>query len=127
VLGGPTRVALGRFYTLQSKAEPAADAPITASLVDELTKHGARVCPLECKSGETAKGNSCVADKPAPTASRRPRDDDEDEPARKPKPKRQAERERPARAAARQQPRPAARQQASRPSGGGATMIGVGF
>jgi hypothetical protein len=135
VMANPTRVALGRFYTAQNRNEPAADAPITESMVDELTKQTARVCPLECKADETAKGEVCVANaKPsAPaTASRRNRDDDEDDtPRRKPALKRQPEREarqsRPA-------PEPRARQQAAaRPSGGGGggggghTMIGVGF
>ena len=110
---------------------------MTEGMVDELTKQTARVCPLECKSNETAKGGVCVANaKPsAPaTASRRNRDDDEDEAPsrRKPALKRQPERERPVRQAS--EPRPAARQQAyARPSGGGGgggghnTMIGVGF
>jgi peptidoglycan hydrolase-like protein with peptidoglycan-binding domain len=135
VLSGSTKAALGRYLTIKGK--PADDATVTEGLVADLSKQSDRVCPLECKAGETAKGSTCVADekpsKPA-TASRRNRDEDEDEkPAARKPAKRQAEREPP-----RQQsrPEPRARQQASsRPSGGGGgggggghgAMIGVGF
>ena len=33
---------------------------MTEDLVTELTKHETRVCPIECKSGETLKGETCV-------------------------------------------------------------------
>jgi hypothetical protein len=117
--------------------EPAENASVTEALVAELTKHTTRVCPIECKTGETLKGENCIADeKPAApaTASRRKNDDDEDEARAR---RKQANRER-----AREEPRrpkpapeaPRARQEAlARPSivsgggGGGHTMIGVGF
>ena len=129
ILNAATRSALGQYMTV--KGQPQADAPsVTEALVSELTKQTDRVCPLTCKAGETAKGDVCVGEKPAPSASRR-NDDEDDAPARrKPAPvKRQAEREQPR---ARPAPEPRARQQASsRPSGGGGggghTMIGVGF
>jgi len=111
---------------------------VTEALVSELTKHTTRVCPIECKSGETLKGETCVADqKPvaAPATASRKNEDDEDNARRR---RKQAVREQ-------EQPRrskpapeaPHVRQQAlARPSivsggGGGSsgshTMIGVGF
>lgn len=135
ILNPVTKTALDRYLTV--KGQPVTtEVSITEALVGELTKQTGRVCPLECKSGETVKGDLCVADKPAPvpSASRR-KDDDEDTPRRKAKREtiRQAEREQPrTRPAA--APAPRARQQAAaRPSGGGGggggghTMIGVGF
>ena len=32
----------------------------------ELAKHATRVCPITCKTGESLKGDICIADKPAP-------------------------------------------------------------
>ena len=136
ILNAATKTGLARYLTV--KNQPSSETPpVTEALVASLTKETDRVCPLECKSGETVKDNACVADKPvatpAPSASRRKdRDDEDDAPAkRKPAP-RTAEREAPRRAAP--APEPRARQQASsRPSGGGGggggghTMIGVGF
>jgi Caspase domain len=132
-----TKSALGHYMSV--KGQPSDKTDVTEALVADLTKQTGRVCPLECKTGETAKGETCVAiEKPAApaTASRRKNDDNEDDKpaARKQQPKREAE-------APRQPPRPAheaphARQQAlarpSAPSGGGSgggghTMIGVGF
>ncbi|WP_022720282.1 caspase family protein [Rhodopseudomonas sp. B29] len=127
-LGGGTKAALGRY--LSTKGKPAEDVSVTETLVADLGKESGRVCPLECKSGEIAKGDVCVAadkkDEPK-AAKRRDRDDDEDErPAVRRKPQRREAEER------RPRPEPRARQQASsRPSGGGhgggSTMIGVGF
>jgi Caspase domain len=133
-LNDATTAALGRFLTVSGK--PTGDLTVTTALVADLTKQTDRVCPLQCKANEVAKGDKCVAvDKPAaPAATSRKKDDDDDAPARrKPPPeKRQAEKEQ------RRPPPPAqephARQQAvARPSGGGGggggghTMIGVGF
>jgi hypothetical protein len=138
-LGAPTKSALGHYMTIVG--QPSDNTDVTEGLVAELTKRTTRVCPLECKSGETAKGETCVAtDKPAtpaaPVASRK--NDDDDAAARR----KQANRDRdsdqsrkPKPAAAPEAPR--ARQQAlARPSivsggggggGGSHTMIGVGF
>jgi Caspase domain len=143
-----TKGALGHYMSV--KGQPSDNTDVTEGLVADLTKQTARVCPLECKTGETAKGEICVAtekpatpavatEKPAApaTASRRKNDDDDDEKptARKPQPKREAETPRPSRPAPEA---PRARQQAlakpsAAPSGGGGgghsshTMIGVGF
>ncbi|NVN88328.1 MAG: caspase family protein [Rhodopseudomonas sp.] len=129
-----TKAALGRYLSIKGKAgdKPSDDVQVTEDLVSELTAQTGRVCPLECKSGEIAKGDTCVAEKkketPA-TASRRNRDEEEEDrrATRKKEGKRQAEREAPRQP----RPEPRARQQAaSRPSGGhggGAAMIGVGF
>lgn len=131
ILSAATKSSIAQYMTVKSRSPadaPPTETPVTEALVSELTKQTDRVCPLECKPGETAKGDVCVGSKPAiaPSASRR-KDDDEDEVRRKPA-KRQAEREQPR---PRPAPEPRARQQASsRPSGGGGgghTMIGVGF
>jgi hypothetical protein len=138
IVNAATKTALGRFASLKGRASD--NTTVTEALVSELTKQTDRVCPLECRTGEVAKGEKCVAqEKPAaPAATSRKKDnDDDDVPVRrKPQPeKRQAEKEqrRPAPAPAAE---PRARQQAiARPSGGGGggggggghTMIGVGF
>jgi hypothetical protein len=129
-----TRTALGHYMSVKGHASDSPD--VTGALVADLTSQTDRVCPMECKAGEIAKGETCVAiEKPkaAPAiASRRKNDDEDDKPAaRKQQPKREAEapHPRPAPEA------PRARQQAlARPSGGGGgggggghTMIGVGF
>ena len=117
---------------------------MTEALVAELTKHTTRVCPIECKSGETLKGETCIADqKPeaaAPaTASRKPDDGDDNARRRKQQAVREPEREQPRRPARPAPEVPHVRQQAlARPSivsggggggggGGSHTMIGVGF
>ncbi|MGP9813589.1 caspase family protein [Rhodopseudomonas sp. NSM] len=123
VLGDQTRTALGRYLSI--KSQPSGDISVTEALVSDLGKQSGRVCPLECKAGEIAKENSCVAnktpDEPKAAATRRQRDDD-DRAGRKPS-RREAKQER-----RQPRPEPRARQQAtSRPSGGAAAMIGVGF
>jgi hypothetical protein len=134
-LNAPTKSALAHYLTIGG--QPSDNASVTEALVTELTKHATRVCPIECKSGETLKGETCVADeKPAApaTASRNKNDDNGDE---KPARKKQADREPEARRPPKPAPEaPRARQQAlARPSivsgggggGGSHTMIGVGF
>jgi hypothetical protein len=130
-LGAPTKSALGHYLSIEG--QPSDDPSVTEALVGELSKHTTRVCPIECKTGETLKGETCIADvKPtAPaTASRK---NDEDDGARRKQSSRQPEREQPRRPKAAPEA-PAARQQAlARPSivngggGGSHTMIGVGF
>jgi uncharacterized caspase-like protein len=131
ILNAGTKTALERYLTVKNM--PTQEVSVTEALVVELTKQTDRVCPLQCKAGETVKGDLCVADKPAAVPSARRKDDDEGAPRRKAKREtvRQAEREAPrTRPAA--APAPRVRQQAAaRPSsgggGGGHTMIGVGF
>jgi hypothetical protein len=135
-LNAPTKSALGRYLSIGG--QPTDNASVTVALVAELNKHTTRVCPLECKSGETRQGDTCVADqKPAaaPAVATRKNNDEDDSKARRKQADRQPEREQ------RSKPAPApeaqrARQQAvARPSivsggggGGGAhPMIGVGF
>ena len=131
-----TKSALGHYMSVKGQRSDSTD--VTEGLVADLTKQTGRVCPLECKAGETAKGETCVAAvKPtAPaTASRRNDDEDSKPAARKPQPKREADDEDSKPAARKQQPKreaeaprparpapeaPRARQQAlARPSGGG--------
>jgi hypothetical protein len=135
VLNDKTRTGLGRYLSI--KGEQSDDGKVTEGLVSELTSQTDRVCPLECKAGQMAKGETCVAvakpSEPA-TASRHKNDDDDDAPARRKPAKQQVEREQPKRQVEREQPRPRARQEAVAPApsgggggGGGRTMIGVGF
>jgi len=135
-LNAPTSAALGRYMSIGG--QPSGNVSVTTELVAELAKHSTRVCPLECKSGETLKGETCVADeKPkAPATASRKREDEEDARSRRKQTSRQPDREEPRRA----RPAPEAprvRQQAvARPSivsgggGGGGraqAIIGVGF
>ena len=136
-----TSAALTKYLGIEG--QPTDKPAVTQDLVTELSRHTTRVCPIECKAGETLKGETCVADKPADaapaTASRK--SDDNDDSSRRKQAKTQPDREsprkqKPATAAAPEAPR--ARAQAlARPSivsgggggGGGSshTMIGVGF
>ncbi len=137
-LSPPTASALSRYLTIEG--QPADNPSVTEALVSELTKHTTRVCPIECKSGETLKGETCVADqKPvaAPATASRKNEDDEDNARRRRKQAvREQEREALPRRAKPAPEAPHVRQQAlARPSivsgggggGGSHTMIGVGF
>ena len=136
-LNAPTSAALGRYMSIGG--QPSGNISVTTELVAELAKHTTRVCPLECKSGETLKGETCVADeKPkAPAIASRKNEDEEDARPRRKQTSRQPDREEPRRARPAPEP-PRARQQAvARPSivsggggGGGGraqAIIGVGF
>jgi hypothetical protein len=132
-----TSAALTKYLGIEG--QPTDKPVVTQDLVTELSKHTTRVCPIECRTGETLKGETCVADKPADaapaTASRK--SDDNDDSSRRKQAKTQPDRDSPRKqkpvAAAPEAPR--ARAQAlARPSivsgGGGSgshTMIGVGF
>jgi DNA segregation ATPase FtsK/SpoIIIE-like protein len=125
-LSAPTSAALSRYMKIEG--QPTENVKVTEALVTELTKHATRVCPIECKAGETLKGDTCVADTPAVVAKprREPKSDQDEAPSRR---KQQAARPKPA-----SEPvTPRARQQAvARPSivsggGGSHTIIGVGF
>ena len=129
-LNAPTSAALSHYMTIVG--QPADKVSVTEALVAELAKHATRVCPIECKTGETLKGETCVADekpKAAPATASRKNSDEDENPSRR---KRQPEREQ-ARARQAPEPAPRARQQAvARPSivsggGGHSTMTGVGF
>jgi hypothetical protein len=134
-LNDPTKAAFVHYFAIGGQPVEADKISVTQDLVGELTKHATRVCPIQCKSDETLKGDVCVADEkasPAATASRK--SDDEDKPRRKPS-GREADREPVKRARPPEDDAPRARQQAvARPSivsGGGSsghsTIIGVGF
>ena len=135
-----TKSALGNYMSV--KGQPTDNTDVTEALVADLTKQSGRVCPLECKTGEVAKGETCVAaEKPAPaTASRRKddedskpsrrkddedskvsrrKDDDEDRQARRKPSSRQADRDPPPRARPAPEAPHARQQAAARPSGGG--------
>jgi len=132
-LNPTTRTALGRYLSIEG--QPAENASVTEGLVAELAKHTTRVCPIECRSGETLKGEICVADekpKASPAVAARTRNDEDDARSRRKQGGRQSDREQRAKSV---QDAPRARQQAvARPSivsggrsGGGSAMIGVGF
>ena len=136
-LNPATSAALGRYMKIGG--QPTENVSVTQTLVTELTRHATRVCPIECKAGETLKGDTCVAeDKKAPAVAAKPKSDDDDAAARK---KQQAARPAPAeRAKPAPEPQRARQQAVARPSivsggggggggGGGraSTMIGVGF
>lgn len=140
-----TQTALGRY--LKIEGQPADNPVVTKDLVAELVKRSTRVCPLECKSGETLKGEVCVADEKAapaqaPATASRKNNDDEDNPRarRKKQATRERDQEQPRRhqkQASEPEPRAPRQQALARPSitsggGGGSrghatTMIGVGF
>jgi hypothetical protein len=126
-LNVPTSAALSRYMKIAG--QPTENVKVTAALVTELAKHATRFCPIECKAGETLKGETCVADeKKAPAVAAKPKSDQDDAASRRKQ--QQAARPKPA-------PEPAApraKQQAvARPSivsgggGGSHTIIGVGF
>ena len=62
-------------------SSPFSYVSVTETLVAELTRRTSRVCPIECKGGETLKGETCVADEmpKAPATASRKKDDEEDE------------------------------------------------
>lgn len=131
-LSEPTRAALVRYLAIGGQPAEADKISVTQNLVGELAKHATRVCPVQCRSDETLKGDVCVADeKPAPAATASRKTDDADKPRRK-QTSREADRE-PVKRARQENDVPRARQQAvARPSivsggGGHSTMIGVGF
>jgi uncharacterized caspase-like protein len=136
ILNANTKSALARYMKVKGRSSD--DMPVTEALVSELSKQTDRVCPLECKADEIAKGDKCVAaEKPAVTSRR---EDDvpsrhKQQPEKPQQPeKRQAEREpQPRRPAPVAEPR-ARLEAVARPSmggggggGGSHTMIGVGF
>ena len=126
-----TSAALSRYMKIGG--QPTENVKVTTGLVTELGKHASRVCPIECKAGETLKGDTCVAnEKNPPAVAAKPKSDDDDAPARRKQQAttRPAERARPV---AQEAVAPRAKQTAvARPSivsggGGHSTMIGVGF
>lgn len=115
-LNPSTKKALGRYMSIEGL--PSDDVSVTEALTTELTKHTTRVCPLECKTGETARGETCVAtEKPAAVAN-----------ASREQSGRESEQRRAKSAPEAARPR---QQALARPSvvhsGGGHSMIGVGF
>jgi len=120
-----TQAALSRY--LKIEGQPTDNPVVTKDIVNELVKHSTRVCPLTCNTGETLKGDICIADEkatpaPAPstsTASRKNSDDDnararrknnDDDDSAASRRKQQATRDR-----EQDQPRRQQRQQASQP------------
>jgi hypothetical protein len=135
-----TMTALTKYLGIEG--QPTDKPVVTQDLVTELSRHTTRVCPIECKTGETLKGETCVADKPAEaapaTASRK--SDDNDDASRRKQAKTQPDRDsprkqKPAAAVAAPEAPHVCAQALARPSivsgggggGGGHTMIGVGF
>ena len=145
-----TQTALSRY--LKIEGQPTDNPVVTKDLVAELVKHTTRVCPIECKDGESLKGDVCIADRPQPaaapaTASRKNDDDDNARARKKQQASHDRDQDQPRRQKQAREPEaPHVRQQAlARPSivsgggggggygggggggGGSHTMIGVGF
>jgi hypothetical protein len=76
-----TQAALSRY--LKVEGQPADNPVVTKDILGELTKRSTRVCPLTCNTGETLKGDVCIADEksepaapPSMSATRKNNDDD---------------------------------------------------
>jgi hypothetical protein len=116
-LNDRTRRALGQYF--KHNKEPAGNLSVTESLVASLKDATGRVCPLECRAGQVAEGDRCIAaktperDHPRRTAHR---------PARE-----RAEPRRPAQASAPRRPQPAASATAKSGGSHGPSLMGVGF
>jgi uncharacterized caspase-like protein len=127
-LSDPTKSALGRYLAIEG--QPTDNLSVTEALVAELNKHATRVCPLQCKTGETLQGDTCIADqKPTAALATASRKSDDSAKTDRKQANRQPEREQPRRP---KPEAPQARQQAlARPSivsgGGSHPIIGVGF
>jgi hypothetical protein len=124
-LNSSTARALKRY--LSQTRHGSQQALLSPELLDELKDRHDRVCPLVCPMGQVAEGETCVTEKPAPTANRRRQERD----------KRVTERH-PAKASASVEERgastrrPAARVEPAKPvastgSHGGGGALGVGF
>jgi hypothetical protein len=112
---GTANTGLERYTA--AKGSSSVPAAVTADVVAGLTGETSRVCPLQCKSGETVKGEVCVANvEPVAPASA----------SRRNKPAQRQATRAPAREA-QPAPQPHARQQALGVGTGSRTMIGVGF
>jgi outer membrane protein assembly factor BamD (BamD/ComL family) len=120
-------------YLSQRNGEDSAVA-ITDGFVTKLRNEHARVCPLVCGQGETAHGDTCVANKPTKQDETVQRKEEESHHKSR-ETRRRDEEERPRRRADRGHaaPRPHVREEVSagRTShgggGGGGTTTGVGF
>jgi hypothetical protein len=82
-LNAPTKGALGHYMSIVG--QPSDTVAVTENLVTELGKHATRVCPIECKSGETLQGETCIADQKAaaPATASRKNDDEDNTPSRR--------------------------------------------
>jgi hypothetical protein len=111
-----TKAALGHYFTIGGQPIEPDKISLTQTRVGELTKHSTRVFPIQCKSDETLKGHSCVAnEKPGAAAATSRKSDDDEKPRRKPS-TREADRD-PVKRAKIENVAPRARQQAvPRPS-----------
>ncbi len=82
-LNASTKGALGHYMSIVG--QPSDNVTVTEDLVSELNKHATRVCPIECKTGETLQGETCIADQKAaaPATASRKNDDEENTPSRR--------------------------------------------
>jgi hypothetical protein len=127
----PTTAALNRYMKIGGQASD--KVSVTQTLVAELTRHATRVCPVECKSGETLKGDTCIADekaKPPVTASRPKREEEDTRRKQASREREEPRRSRPAPESQRGRQQAVARPSIVSGGGGGrgpSAMIGVGF
>jgi hypothetical protein len=72
VLNDETRAGIKRFFAARGRTGDSATA--SEDLLLDLKQQGKRVCPLSCQSGESAKGDHCIANRPTKdkTVAKRP-------------------------------------------------------
>lgn len=129
-LTGATEDGISRY--LSKRGGENAIVAVTQDLVAKLRNEHSRVCALECGAGETAQGDTCVANRPAKEKEKQTAHREEEHHKAKEAHRKAADEERPRRQAERSAPRPRAREEVSagHPSGGGGgggAAIGVGF
>jgi Caspase domain len=119
VMSDPTKSALTRY--LSAKGLPTKDLTLSDELVGTLKAQKPMTCLRSCPSGESLKGDTCIANaKPAPAPEKTKSAKRDDTPRRKPDPQPRQQAERPA-------PRASEPASNSRPAVPHATMVGVGF
>jgi hypothetical protein len=130
-LNAATKTGINRYLSRRGRSDP--QVAVTESFISELRDQQLKNCQLDCPSGQTADGDTCVASKKSsqPTKSARQHDDAQDKPKANRQPAKQEAKQgdkRPERPSA--QPQPQVHQEVStapRESHGGGSMIGVGF
>ena len=120
-----TQVGISRYLSRRGRRNSQMD--ITEIFVSELRGQHTRICPLDCPAGQTAEGNTCVADKKSskPTKAVRREEEIQRKPAvGRARGKQEAA---PPRPQVHQEVSAAPREFHSAGGGGGGTTIGVGF
>ena len=133
-LNSDTKRGIGHY--LSQRGRRGSQVTITESFLSELHGQQSRICPLECPSGQTVKGDTCVATDNSSKPSKSTRQ--EEEIPRKPKAGHASSRQEAKQTSNRSnatygRPHPQVHQEVSAApreshgGGGGGTTIGVGF